>query len=216
MAKGEDYRVQNPIALFYGELRAIRSGNTISHTYALAGEKTVEVYSLDGVDGITSLVFVDAGLVGTLLSELTSFTALRHLDLRDNQLTGSIPFGIDKLVDLEELRLDRNAYRFGIPTILNNLKKLRRLTLSGNGFSNYVSGAFSGLLALEEIDLSDNGLSSAALDALVGDLYLDRASHTAPSKVLRLEGGGNASPGATALTQIGELESIWGWIVSFN
>lgn len=46
-------------------------------------------------------------------------------------------------------------------------------------------------------------------EALVG-------GHTAPSKLLRLEGGGNASPGTVALTQINEREISWGWTISFN
>lgn len=59
---------------------------------------------------------------------------LRSLNLRDNQLTGTIWSDVFKLADLSLLDLASNNLSSGIPSSIGDLSQLKELDLSNNGF----------------------------------------------------------------------------------
>ena len=83
---------------------------------------------------------------------------MRGLNLRSNQLTGSIP-DMSALVKLSQLFLSSNRLTGAIPTSLGTLPSLSRLFISGNQLSGCIP---SSLLSLSESDLNSVGLPYCA------------------------------------------------------
>ena len=98
------------------------------------------------------------------------------LDLRRNNMTGSIPSELGYLSKLEILRLYENALAGHIPAELGNLDKLAYLDLRGNQLSGRIPHQLGNLSNLLLLDITDNELSGhipAELGALVNLIYLD-------------------------------------------
>ncbi|KAK4715462.1 hypothetical protein R3W88_013800 [Solanum pinnatisectum] len=120
-------------------------------------------------------------LTGFLSSSLGSLTELRHVNLRSNLFSGSlpvelfevqglqslvlygnsfsgvIPFEVGKLNYLQTLDLSQNFLNGSVPITLLQCKRLKVLDLSHNNFTGVVPEGFGGnLSALEELDLGFN------------------------------------------------------------
>lgn len=120
-------------------------------------------------------------LTGFLSSSLGSLTELRHVNLRSNLFSGSlpvelfevqglqslvlygnsfsgvIPFEVGKLNYLQTLDLSQNFLNGSVPITLLQCKRLKVLDLSHNNFTGVVPEGFGGnLSALEELNLGFN------------------------------------------------------------
>ncbi|CDO97171.1 unnamed protein product [Coffea canephora] len=84
---------------------------------------------------IVSLNLTGLGvLTGTLPKSLSNLSALHHLWLGGNSLTGSIP-DLSPLMALETLHLENNQFEGPIPESLGHLPKLREVFLQNNKFT---------------------------------------------------------------------------------
>ena len=63
-------------------------------------------------------------------------------------------------------------------------------------FTQFSSFSLSGLTAVSGVDAGDMGLTQAAVDAVLSQLYADRAAYTAPTPALNISGS-NAPPSGT-------------------
>ncbi|KAM7470663.1 hypothetical protein LguiA_008846 [Lonicera macranthoides] len=80
---------------------------------------------------VVSLNLTGYGLRGTLPKNLDKLTALNHLLLGGNNLTGTIP-EMGSLKSLETLHLEGNQFEGPVPKSLNQLPRLRELNLENN------------------------------------------------------------------------------------
>ena len=83
---------------------------------------------------------------------------VRYIDLRDNNLTGSLLSELGQLTELEGLQLSANQLGGTIPSALGQLTKLRRLSLAVNQLGGMIPSELGRLTNLERLDLSFNPL----------------------------------------------------------
>ncbi|XP_043718348.1 receptor protein kinase-like protein ZAR1 [Telopea speciosissima] len=129
---------------------------------------------------VVSISIPKKKLVGFLPSALESLSALRHVNLANNQFYGSLPLGlfnvqglqslvlygnalsgsippdIGKLSYLQTLDLSQNFLNGSLPTSLIQCKRLRFLDFSQNNFTGSLPSGFC--TALEKLNLSYNKL----------------------------------------------------------
>ena len=123
------------------------------------------ITSWDGVtiDGsplrVTKLELRDNQLTGTLPPELAGLTNLETLSLTRNQLTGMIPSELENLTSLSTLALGENQLNGEIPAQLGNLINLRALSLGENQLTGDIPPELGSLARLEVLWLSNNRLS---------------------------------------------------------
>jgi len=85
--------------------------------------------------------------------------SLSYLDLSQNRLVGSLPFGIGNMRSLSYLNLSQNMLAGEVPRGLGALSNLTYFSLGLNNFSGVLSkDHFAGLVNLEYLDLSLNSL----------------------------------------------------------
>ena len=82
-----------------------------------------------------------------------------RLDLRNNQLTGSIPTELDNLSSLRDLNLVGNRLMGSIPAQLGNLSSLQTLNLSDNQLAGTIPAELGNLANLEHLYLAGNELT---------------------------------------------------------
>ncbi|MGD1148576.1 MAG: leucine-rich repeat domain-containing protein, partial [Thermoanaerobaculaceae bacterium] len=100
-------------------------------------------------------------LVGTLPASLSSLKNLLYLDLSQNQLSGSIPTQLGTLMNLQDLYLQYNQLTGSIPTQLGSLADLESLDLSFNQLSGSIPAEFGNLTKLQDLELDANQLSGS-------------------------------------------------------
>ncbi|GJM94744.1 hypothetical protein PR202_ga11419 [Eleusine coracana subsp. coracana] len=101
---------------------------------------------------------------------------LRELNLKQNNLSGTLSPAIGRLTSLRVLYLSQNAISGPIPDTIGRMQLLQKLDLSNNQFNGTIPSALGGLLKLQFLDLNNNSLSGPIPDSL----------STAP-KILRLD-----------------------------
>ena len=94
---------------------------------------------------------------------------LRGLNLRDNDLTGTIPWQLGNMDSMQKLRLHNNRLSGAIPTQLADLENLTDLWLSGNELTGPIPSQLGGLANLSQLSLRNNQLSGA-IPAELGNL----------------------------------------------
>ncbi|CAN0467251.1 unnamed protein product [Ectocarpus sp. 12 AP-2014] len=80
-------------------------------------------------------------LQGSIPPELRKLAALRELDLHGNQLTGRIPKELGDLTELKEVTLYHNNLTGRIPEEMGNLKALTHLLLNHNSLEGLYVGS---------------------------------------------------------------------------
>ncbi|PIA54655.1 hypothetical protein AQUCO_00900905v1 [Aquilegia coerulea] len=101
--------------------------------------------------------------IGNLSKELS------QLYMGDNQLQGSLPAEISKLVGLTMLSLEINSFTGNIPPSIGELPRLQRLRLDQNKFSGDIPGSYGNLAQLYEMTLTQNNLTGT-IPARLGNL----------------------------------------------
>ena len=171
---------------------------------------------------VVELELEEFGLTGAVPAEIGRLSALRELDLDDNELT-SVPAEIGQLTSLRELKLDDNQLT-SVPAVIWQLAALRQLDLSDNQLTSLpaeigqltalvklnLGGSRGGnrltsvpveigqLTLLEHLDLSDNQLT--CLPAEIGQL----------TSMRELFLGGNQLTSLPA--EIRQLTSLMTWL----
>jgi hypothetical protein len=117
---------------------------------------------------VTEIYFNYTGLKGTLENlDFPSFPNLLRLDLRDNQLTGTIPTNIGTLSKLQFLDLSINSLNGSLPLSLANLTQVYELDVSQNKITGQLDSRLfpdgtgkskTGLISLKNFLLQTNEL----------------------------------------------------------
>ena len=85
---------------------------------------------------VTALNLRQNNLNGTLIPEIAHLTNLTSLDLGQNRLTGTIPPEIGELAELSSLLLNGNLFTGKIPDELGNLTQLQSMRVYPNKFGD--------------------------------------------------------------------------------
>lgn len=138
---------------------------------------------------VISLTIPNNKLSGVLPPVIGKLLALRHVNLRDNKFTGSVPVElfdarglqslvlsgnsfsgpvppeIGNLVSLQTLDLSENLFNGSIPSSVLQCKRLRKLTLGKNSFSGSIPhGLGTNLNHIQRLNLSFNSFSGSIPD----------------------------------------------------
>ena len=149
--------------------------DTLAGSGTLNWSGSTAIGSWDGVtvDGspprVTKLNLRDSQLTGTIPPELGGLASLAELSLGDNRLTGPIPAWLGGLTNLERLSLSQNQLSGAIPTELGSLSKLQVLYLWGNQLTGTIPSELGSLTNLEILALGGNQLAGP-IPAWLGSL----------------------------------------------
>lgn len=95
-------------------------------------------------------------LVGSIPTELDGLSLVQYLDLGGNQLSGAIPESIAQLTNLNRIWLWGNQFTGAVPTFFGGMTQLTHLALGGNQFSGPIPASFGNLVNLLTLDLAYN------------------------------------------------------------
>ncbi|KAI3503390.1 hypothetical protein L1887_31831 [Cichorium endivia] len=116
----------------------------------------------DQENRVITLTLREAGLAGTIPSDLQYCGSLQNLDLSGNNFSGSIPSDICLwLPYLVSIDLSNNKFTGEIPATLANCSFLNSIVLSGNKLSGSIPVQFSNLGRLTRFSVADNDLSGS-------------------------------------------------------
>jgi Leucine-rich repeat (LRR) protein len=118
---------------------------------------------------VTALDLKANNLSGTIPPEMGNLAALSSLNLYDNQISGIIPPEIGDLTSITTLYLYNNQIGGTIPPEIGEMTGLKTLVLSGNQLTGPIPAEIGNLSALELLVLSNNELSGA-IPAELGNL----------------------------------------------
>lgn len=119
------------------------------------------------------------GLRGEFPSQtLGNLSALAHLSVFNNSLSGALPPELWRLSQLSYLSVSRNDFSGNVPADISVLLKLSRLDLSHNRFSGPLPPQLGWLPSLRFLYLSSNSLSSPLPRFSISSLvFLDLSSN---------------------------------------
>ncbi len=112
-------------------------------------------------DSVTRIQLKDNNLVGTIPAELGQLAKLELLVLDTNKLSGTIPIELGQLKNLQSLYLNGNQLSGSIPDELGQLSKLTLLFLNDNKLTGTIPVELSQLTNLRYLYLRKNQLSGA-------------------------------------------------------
>ncbi len=130
---------------------------------------------------VTVLNLRDNNLQGTLPVQLARLTNLRWLNLYVNQLTGTIPTELGRLINLTSLYLGFNKLSAAIPTELGRLTNLEKLGLDNNHLTGPIPTELGRLSKLTWLELQENQLTGTIptqLGQLTNFTYLELGGNT--------------------------------------
>ena len=124
-------------------------------------------------------------LTGSIPSQLGDLTNLNDLDLNANSLTGPIPPQLGSLTELNHLQLRNNFLNGSIPPQLGNLTNLYTLDLNANSLTGPIPPQLGNLTGLRALRLHSNSLTGSIPPELgnltnLNDLDLNANSLTGP------------------------------------
>ena len=109
-------------------------------------------------DKVTKIELKKNNLEGTIPEVLGNLESLEYLDLDSNKISGTIPVELGNLTNLVLLYLNDNQLTGSIPEGLQQLVKLKWLNLRQNLLTGSIPDGLAAL-PLEFLDLSNNGLT---------------------------------------------------------
>jgi hypothetical protein len=112
---------------------------------------------------------------GTIPPEIGNLSNLWRLNLRNNLISGTIPPEIGNLSELQTLDLRNNLISGTIPPEIGNLSELKNFALSYCQLSGAIPAGIA-VFPLEGISLQNNNVSQADMSAFVDALYANRAA----------------------------------------
>ena len=121
---------------------------------------------------LPNLAYVDLRmneLFGTIPIEISRLSKLIYLDLSFNKLSGEIPPQIRLLTNLEDLRLGENRLNGSIPLEIGHLKSLVYLSLHANDLHGCIPNSLGNLSNLANLYLRNNQLS-CSIPSEIGNL----------------------------------------------
>lgn len=125
---------------------------------------------------------LQAGLRGSLPSQLSLCSKLTFLRLGRGFLSGPLPTFISSLPLLQVLDISQNNFSGPVPTWLASLSHLSELSLSQNSFHGVIPSEIGSLSNLQSLDLSTNGLLGSpvpkAISLLTALSMLDLSSNS--------------------------------------
>lgn len=131
----------------------------------LAGNNLVGPWPAAALAGLAeSLVHVNLRsnqLSGSLSSSIGDLTQLSRLLIDENRFTGALPDEVGQLNNLTQFSAGSNAFSGSVPTALSNLQQLQWLLLDSNQLIGAVDADLLQLPQLEVLNLQDNQLSGA-------------------------------------------------------
>ena len=159
-------------------------------------------YGVEHTDGAGRALVLDLrfnNLAGTIPSELGNLANLQWLQLDGNNLRGTIPRELASLTNLEVLQLPANDLNGAIPGVLADLGNLEWLILHGNNLSGAIPGELGSLTNLKILRLGDNNLSGMIPGELGSLTNLE---------ILRLEDNDLSGPIPIELGMLTNLETL--------
>ncbi|XP_077221776.1 putative receptor-like protein kinase At3g47110 isoform X2 [Tasmannia lanceolata] len=96
---------------------------------------------------------------GSIPSGIENLVALTALGMEENSLTGIIPFGIGKLKNLVRLALNQNELFGQIPPSIGNITRLSELFLFRNNLEGSIPSSLGNYRYLNVLELNENNLS---------------------------------------------------------
>ncbi|KAF5187167.1 Receptor kinase-like protein xa21 [Thalictrum thalictroides] len=153
---------------------------------------------------LSQLALGDNQLEGSLPAEISKLVGLSALSLEINFLNGNLPPSIGELPLLQRLRLHQNKFSGDIPDSFGNLAQLYEITLSQNTLTGTIPASLSNLQRLQLVDLSANMLK--------GTIPQDIVSIT---NLLVLNLSSNSLTGSVPI-DIGKLKTIQTVDLSMN
>lgn len=137
----------------------------------LAGNSLVGPWPAAALSGLAdSLVHLNLRsnqLSGSLPSSISDLEALSRLIIDENRFAGPLPDEIGQLDNLTQFSAASNAFSGSLPAGLSSLQQLQWLLLDSNRLTGSVNADLLQLPQLEVLNLQDNQLSGA-LPALSG------------------------------------------------
>ena len=153
--------------------RARRAGGAHESDTAGKGKATGDDEDDEDAGGvITGIHLPGNSLVGSLPADFgIAFPRLEHVDLAQNNLTGTIPTTITGRPRaagsrLRDLVLYDNMLEGGIPHCLRSARRLRRLILASNFLQGHIPPWLGELSQLEMLIINDNALEGTIPPAL--------------------------------------------------
>ena len=112
-------------------------------------------------DRVTEVEIRWNNLVGTIPPEIGNLTAVTYLSLIQNNLSGPIPNENGNLINLTKLALTSNQLSNSIPPEIGNLSNLKFLGLEVNNLSGSIPVEIGNLTNLTLLTVNQNNLSGA-------------------------------------------------------
>ncbi|PIN10465.1 Leucine-rich repeat protein [Handroanthus impetiginosus] len=136
----------------------------------LAGEFFELMRNLSGpAEKTLQTLFLWGNSISGSLSNLSSFSSLEHLDLRENQLNGSIQEGYLKLPHLTSLYLSSNKLTGPLPDLSFSLS-LEELFLQNNSFNGALDDSIRRLHKLETLWIGSNLFDEIITESVLSNL----------------------------------------------
>ncbi|XP_077242882.1 receptor protein kinase-like protein ZAR1 [Tasmannia lanceolata] len=138
---------------------------------------------------VVSISIPKKTLVGFLNPALGSLSSLRHINLNNNKLYGSLPIQLFNAQNLISLVLFGNSFSGSVPTEIGKLSNLQKLYLSQNLFNGSIPISILQCKRLKELDLSHNyfadslpaGFGTSLMDLEKLHLSYNRLNGSIPS-----------------------------------